>query len=540
MLFSGSLAAFVLLQTACDTTKKAAQTRSDDGKISMTFLQINDVYEISPLEKGTVGGLARVATLRTQLKAENPNTVTIMAGDFYSPSVLGTLKVEGKRLRGKQMVDVLNVMGLDLATFGNHEFDIKEEEVQERLDESKFAYVSTNVQHKMKDKTAAFEQNKTAIPEIFFLEQHDADGTTVKIGVLGVTLPFNKAPFVAYEDVRAAYQGGYERIKNNCDFVVAITHLNIADDLALAKEFPEIQLLMGGHDHNHQIHQVGKVTVAKADANAKTAYIHRLNFDKKTKKLSIASELKSINATLKPDAATAAVVEKWETIGRKNFAELGFAPDSLVFYTKTPLDGREQTIRAQAAPLLQIIAQSMLSVSPSSEIAVLNSGSVRIDDIVQGSVTEYDVIRMLPFGGSIAEVEMKGSLLKQMMDIGTTKNIGLGGFLQTANIEKSAQGTWLINAKPLDENRIYKLAIGDFLMTGGEANLDFLKTGNADILSIKNFSGDKNDIRRDVRLAFIQFCRAEQAKIKGVKTQTNDLNKAQDTGRKKLESIFGR
>lgn len=61
---------------------------------------MNDVYEITPLENGKVGGMARVAQLRNQLKQKNKNTFTILAGDFLSPSVLGTVKNEGKRIAG--------------------------------------------------------------------------------------------------------------------------------------------------------------------------------------------------------------------------------------------------------------------------------------------------------------------------------------------------------------------------------------------------------------------------------------------------------
>ena len=94
--------------------------------VEITLLQFNDVYEIGPVEGGKSGGLARVATLRQRLLAENPNTFTVLAGDFVSPSALGTAKVDGQSLAGQQMVAVLNAVGLDLATFGNHEFDIKE------------------------------------------------------------------------------------------------------------------------------------------------------------------------------------------------------------------------------------------------------------------------------------------------------------------------------------------------------------------------------------------------------------------------------
>ena len=67
---------------------------------------------------------------------------------------------------------------------------------------------------------------------------------------------------------------------------------------------------------------------------------------------------------------------------------------------------------------------------------------------------------------------------------------------------------------------------------------DFLFNHKIAVKIIVEKNNDKNDIRRDVRLAFIQFCRTTQAKINTPKT--NDLNKAQDAGRKKLESIFGR
>ena len=71
------------------TTKPAPITK-------ITLLQMNDVYEITPVNNGKLGGLARVATLRKQLLKENPNTYTLLAGDLFSPSALGTAKVNGE------------------------------------------------------------------------------------------------------------------------------------------------------------------------------------------------------------------------------------------------------------------------------------------------------------------------------------------------------------------------------------------------------------------------------------------------------------
>ncbi len=97
--FLSSACIIGLLATSCKTASVASV--QDDGKITVTFVQINDVYEIAPLQNGKVGGVARVATLKKQELAKNPNTFLVMAGDFLSPSVYNSLKYEGQRIRGK-------------------------------------------------------------------------------------------------------------------------------------------------------------------------------------------------------------------------------------------------------------------------------------------------------------------------------------------------------------------------------------------------------------------------------------------------------
>ena len=96
------------------------------GDVTFTILHFNDVYEITPVEGGRAGGLARVATLRHRLLAADPHTLTVLAGDFFSPSALGTARVDGARLNGRQMVAVLNAVGVDVAALGNHGFDVSE------------------------------------------------------------------------------------------------------------------------------------------------------------------------------------------------------------------------------------------------------------------------------------------------------------------------------------------------------------------------------------------------------------------------------
>ena len=124
---------------------------ASSGTVPITVLQINDVYELMPLRGGAEGGLARVATIEKTLRAENPRTYMMFAGDLFSPSAIGTARLDGVPLAGRQMVDVMNAIGLDYATFGNHEFDVSEKQFFERLAESDFLWVSSNVRGSDRD-----------------------------------------------------------------------------------------------------------------------------------------------------------------------------------------------------------------------------------------------------------------------------------------------------------------------------------------------------------------------------------------------------
>ncbi len=85
-----------------------------------------------PVDGGTRGGLARLMTLKNQIKRENPNTIFTLGGDTLSPSV------ETLTYKGAQMIDAWNAVGIDYAVFGNHEFDLKTPVLLERMKESKF------------------------------------------------------------------------------------------------------------------------------------------------------------------------------------------------------------------------------------------------------------------------------------------------------------------------------------------------------------------------------------------------------------------
>ncbi|MEL6944460.1 MAG: bifunctional metallophosphatase/5'-nucleotidase [Bacteroidota bacterium] len=406
---------FALFCLSYSCTTYRVQSLTDDGKLSFQILQVNDVYEIAPLENGRVGGMARVAQLKKEMLAKNPNTIAVLAGDFLNPSVIGALKQEGKRISGKQMVEAMNVAGIDLVTFGNHEFDVKEHELMARLEESDFEWIGSNVLHQTQQGTKPFQRRGSDVPEYVIQTFEDADGTKVKVGFISTTITSNPKDYVQYEDVFEEIKRLYKLVAPEVDLVLAITHLKEEDDLKVAKILPKVPLLMGGHDHHNMKIPVRKTVLTKADANAKSAYWHTIHFDKG--KITIDSELKELNEHVELDAETDKVVQKWMAVANDLLEKNGINPERVITKLSKPMDAREAIVRHQPTAISDLITEAYLSASPEADGAILNCGSIRIDDILEGTLTEYDIVRTLPFGGSIYTVKMKGKLLEKRIRI---------------------------------------------------------------------------------------------------------------------------
>src|SRR5687768_14462771 len=94
--------ALALVVALAQTLAVAAQEKPRECTVRVTLLQVNDVYQFVPVERGTQGGLARVSALRKRIMRESPNTLFLLAGDTISPSV------ESIRFKGSQMIDAWN------------------------------------------------------------------------------------------------------------------------------------------------------------------------------------------------------------------------------------------------------------------------------------------------------------------------------------------------------------------------------------------------------------------------------------------------
>ena len=480
---------------------------SDDGKISFTLLQLNDVYEISSIQGGNFGGMARVETIHKELLKENENTMLVMAGDFLNPSLLGGMKLNGVKIRGKQMIEVMNAMNFDLAAFGNHEFDLSKKDLQARMDESNFPWISSNIFNRTKDSIKLFYQEinglKTPIKGSFIKEISDKDGTQLKIGFISVCIPSNPKDYVLYKEMFSSIKKEYEIIKNEVDVVIGLTHVKIEHDREIARLLPNIPLIMGGHEHDNKNEMIGNVKITKADANAKTAYIHTINFNKKTKETSISSLLKTIDTSIVDDKKVKLVVDKWMEVMNSQISKIVENPYEIIYHTNIPLDGRDIPIRSNQTNLGQLIAKSMAySYNNEVDCSIVNGGSIRIDDQLVGDINSVDAFRVLPFGGSVLKVKMRGSLLKKVLEYGNNA-AGSGAYLQRSSIEMN-DTLFSINNSTINPSKIYTIAISDYLMKGFD--IPFLTHNHLDVISV--YHPVPTDISYDIRKSMILYLRS--------------------------------
>ena len=480
---------------------------SDDGKISFTLLQLNDVYEISSIQGGNFGGMARVETIHKELLKENENTMLVMAGDFLNPSLLGGMKLNGVKIRGKQMIEVMNAMNFDLAAFGNHEFDLSKKDLQARMDESNFPWISSNIFNRTKDSIKLFYQEinglKTPIKGSFIKEISDKDGTQLKIGFISVCIPSNPKDYVLYKEMFSSIKKEYEIIKNEVDVVIGLTHVKIEHDREIARLLPNIPLIMGGHEHDNKNEMIGNVKITKADANAKTAYIHTINFNKKTKETSISSLLKTIDTSIVDDKKVKVVVDKWMEVMNSQISKIVENPYEIIYNTKIPLDGRDIPIRSNQTNLGQLIAKSMAySYNNEVDCSIVNGGSIRIDDQLVGDINSVDAFRVLPFGGAVLKVKIKGSLLNKVLEYGNNA-AGSGAYLQRSSIEMN-DTLFTIDNSTINPSKIYTIAISDYLMKGFD--IPFLTPNHPDVISV--YHPVPTDISYDIRKSMILYLRS--------------------------------
>ncbi|HZI20004.1 MAG TPA: 5'-nucleotidase C-terminal domain-containing protein [Pyrinomonadaceae bacterium] len=459
---AASLALALLVAIVYAPAALAQEAGAADCPVRVTLLQVNDVYQFVPVERGREGGLARLSTLRKQTLQESPHTLLLLAGDTISPSV------ESITYKGAQMIDAWNVVGLDYSVLGNHEFDFGPDVLLERMRESKFGWLGANVVDARTGKT--FGDTPPFVVREF---------GGVKVGIFGIVLPETKTtsspgPNVEFRDACETARAVIPQIEAaGAKAVVALTHLSLNEDKKLARCAPGIDIIIGGHEHTLLQSSAAGVPIFKMTADGREIGRFDLNLDPRTGEVeSIDWRVIPVNETVPDDPAFAPVMAKY---GAK-LRELS----SIVGRTAVALDARSAENRTRETNIANFVADSFRRAAR-ADVALVNGGSIRADSVISaGEVMLRDVLSILPFNNELVKISVTGETLRAALEHGvsrTAPGAEPGRFPQVSGLNYAFDASRpagrrltevTVGGQPLDPKRSYTLVTTRYVAEGGD------------------------------------------------------------------------
>ncbi|MBS0605166.1 MAG: bifunctional metallophosphatase/5'-nucleotidase [Verrucomicrobia bacterium] len=437
--------------------------------VQFTILTFNDFYTVERSSDGR-GGFAGLSTLLKQQRANSRYSITTVNGDFLFPSILSSYD------KGAHRVDLMNDLKVDLVVLGNHEFDFGIDVLNQRMGESKFRYLTANA-FNLDNKPFTGDQQTYIV---------DVEG--VKIGFFGLItvetpLLSSTEKKVNFTPVSYTARQMVRQLKNaGADVIVALTHLFIDDDRKLAQEVPEIDLILGGHDHEPISWYNGRTFVHKSGQNAYFLTRIDLTIDKneQTSKVMVYPTWEVICNCLVPQDPV--IAEKIATL-EERFDAFALEPIAVV---KERLDSTNPAIRTKETSMGNLVADA-IRFTCEADAAIIGGGLIRGDKIYEPGtvITLKDLLSELPFSNLNMVVEITGKEILEALENGVSQVEGKAGrFPQVSGIQYAFDlghkpGKRVcdvkINGKPLDPLKFYKVATVDYMYNGGDGYNSFRK-----------------------------------------------------------------
>ncbi len=421
----------------------------------LTVLHFNDVYQLTAVNGGRKGGFARLATVVKRYRALAQPNLLLFAGDLISPSV------ESSVFKGAQLIDGMNLLAVDAATFGNHEFDYGPDELAKRVRESRFPWVVSNV----------FAPGLRPFPGVRPWLVLAPGG--VPVGIVGLlteeTAVLSSPGNTTFGNVFSVTREVVKILRaRGARVIVALTHLSMAEDQQLLRQVPEVDLVIGGHEHDPLTATVGGRLVAKAGSDAKWLGVTRMRLDGSR---SAQHELVDVDERVPPDPEMDKLVQRYSE-------QLSKELEVVIGETAVPLDARNTTVRQQESNLGNFIADVMRA-AVGADVAITNGGGIRTNALFPaGRITRKDVLAWLPFGNVVVKVAVTGAVIRQALENGVSQWEQLAGrFPQVSGLRYTFNPTrpagsriveiW-VGDRPLDDAATYTVATNDFMLRGGD------------------------------------------------------------------------
>ena len=441
----------------------------------ITLAHFNDVYNIEPGAREPVGGASRLKGVINKLEAEGKKPVVTFGGDAYNPSLMSTVT------RGKQMVGVLSAIGVQVACVGNHDLDFGVENMRHLNHECGFPWLMANVIAKHDGKPLGEARE-------YFIMEHEGK----KIGFFGVveeewiaTLGTVNPTDVIFKDfVEEGRRLAKHLREMGCDLVVAMTHSRVPNDVKICEELPEIDLMLGGHDHHYEVRQIAPhgTWMVKAGSDFKWVTEISIEFPADGGKPVIDCTQHEVTSDIPEDPAVAAIVEEYMGL-------LGASMDVVVGFSDTDLDGRFTSVRTWETNLGNLVCDVWRGWCDSlggADLCLLNSGSLRSDQIhPRGEVLVKDLVAILPMLDETCIIACPAQALIDALENSVCMWPKLEGrFPQVSGIKFTFDGTKepmkrvdhasiFINGEPIDMSKTYRVATKTYLAAGKDGFTSF-------------------------------------------------------------------
>ncbi|MFC5465038.1 5'-nucleotidase C-terminal domain-containing protein [Lederbergia graminis] len=502
------LLAFSLVVSSFLVSFLPAASAEEQNDYVLTIMHTNDTH--AALDK-----MPKTVTAVKEVRAEKANSLLLNAGDVFT----GTLYFN--EFQGKADLAFMNLMGYDAMTFGNHEFDLgsSAEGHQALVDFIKganFPFVSANVDFSQDEKfTGIFNSVITEEAEngqIYNGIIKEINGE--KVGIFGLTTEETKElsspgaiTFEAYlqaaEKVVAAFEA------EGVNKIIAVTHIGYDDngaidnDLILAEKVEGIDVIVGGHSHTALSEPVviakdetPTIIVQSGNANSNLGVLD-VTFDENGVVIGQAGELIAIGEQ-EDDPKAAEILAPFKSkVDAVAQEEIGVTTKIELENPRTNGDNSAPSVRKNETILGNLITDGMLTKAKEFTgknviMALQNGGGIR-ETINAGPITVGEVITVLPFGNTLATMDVTGTELKEAFEISFSKYpLENGGFLHVAGGKVEFDSTKPVGERVVsisykdDEGKYilvedattYTVATNAFTAKGGDGYTVFEKAYN--------------------------------------------------------------
>ncbi len=499
--FVGCLAAAALLVSGHTGLAPHASAAWPSRPDSLLIIHTNDIhahlFPFTDANGALVGGASARSALIARLRGQQARTLLLDAGDVFQGTPVYNF------FRGVPDYRSMSLVHYDAGALGNHELDDGPAAWLRASAHASFPIVSANVFVSADSGWAASLEEVPApvrrgarwiggpkvsessrlryLANPYVIE--DVGG--VKVAILGLTTKdvlsiVNRATNsgVAVADPIWAAGALVPELRKKADFVVALTHLGVDDDRALAARVPGIDMIVGGHSHTYLWRPLF-IGNRNANGYGGTAIVQAGKWGDRVGRLAVAigpAGVKGITDTLvavRPSEGEDPAIGRMLQPYRDSMAT---TMDKPVF--RSPSRVSMSGLEDGDTPLGNFVTDAMLE-SARADIAIINTGGIRAP-LPEGKVTVGDVYTVLPFDNVLVVVPMKGWQVRELLDF-AARRIGKRGFIQIAGaqfvIRRGRASDIRVGGQALDSDHLYGVATIDFLYGGAEGYVHFARAG---------------------------------------------------------------